>query len=84
MMGRKKSYQLHFVRSEDPVQSETIIKTLAKQAIQGVLKKHGAVAHNLDEVLDKYIGLDPDVRKVDSMPWSAESLWGLNIDGGSI
>ncbi|MED5015959.1 hypothetical protein P9847_01425 [Paenibacillus chibensis] len=75
MRNRKKAYTLHFVRSEDPVQSNAIIKSLAKQAIQKVLDKHGAVAHNLDEVLDKYIGLDPDVRKVDIMPpWSAESL----------
>ncbi|MGN7359960.1 hypothetical protein ACTHPM_21625 [Paenibacillus sp. SAFN-054] len=55
MKNKTKAYTLHFVRSEDTVQSDAIIKSLAKQAIQKVLDKHGAVAYNLDEILDKYI-----------------------------
>jgi hypothetical protein len=32
-----------------------IFKNLARNAINEVLRKHGAVSHNLEEVLDKYI-----------------------------
>lgn len=52
---RRKAYELQFIRVGTEEQSKAIIKRIVKQAVQEVLNKHGAVCHNLDEVLDKYI-----------------------------
>ncbi|WP_211746362.1 hypothetical protein [Paenibacillus sp. Marseille-Q4541] len=55
MESRKKSYSLHFVGCGNPEQVNSVIKGLVKESIQKVLDKHGAIAYNLDEVLDEYI-----------------------------
>ncbi|WP_160045703.1 hypothetical protein [Paenibacillus sp. USDA918EY] len=54
-MKRKLKFNIHYERAGTDEQAAAIIKSIAKRAIQEVLNKHGAVAHNLDEVLDKYI-----------------------------
>ncbi len=50
---KKKAYSLRFVLGED--RSVEITRKLAKREIEKVLAKHGAISHNLDEVLHKYI-----------------------------
>lgn len=50
---KKKRYTLNFILVED--RSVEILRSLAREAINKVLAKHGVVSHNLEEVLDKYI-----------------------------
>lgn len=52
---KKKNYRLNFVRVGTEEQPVTIIKSIVRRTIQKELDKYGAVSHNLDEVLDKYI-----------------------------
>lgn len=57
-MGKKKSVsaiEIEVVYAGTPEQTQSIIRSLLKTTIENVLKKNGAVAYNLDEVLDKYI-----------------------------
>lgn len=55
MSKKQKSYTLNFLEIDDEKQADAIIKSLAKNAIQSQLAKHGAVSYNLDDVLNKYI-----------------------------
>ncbi len=52
---RKNSFSIEYICEGTPEQSDRILRQFAKCIIQKVLDKHGAVAHNLDEVLEKYI-----------------------------
>lgn len=52
---KKKSYTIEYICVGTPEQSDRILRQIAKCTLQKVLKKHGAIAHNLDEVLEKYI-----------------------------
>lgn len=54
-MTRKKQIDIEVIYAGTPEQTGTIIRSLLKNAIEGALKKNGAIAYNLDEVLDKYI-----------------------------
>lgn len=56
---KKKPYTLHFVNVGTPRQSEDIVKHLVRVEIQKVMRQHGVIATNLDEVLDKYITVVP-------------------------
>ncbi|MEK5641924.1 MULTISPECIES: hypothetical protein [Paenibacillus] len=50
---KKKAFTIHYKCIED--RSAEIVKNLVRQELQKVFVKHGVVAYNLDEVLDKYI-----------------------------
>lgn len=60
--GRKgeKAYTINFIPPDKP--DVNILKNLARRIIQKVLDQHGAVCHNLEEVLDKYITLEAKHR----------------------
>ncbi|MNK84431.1 hypothetical protein D3C87_1042790 [compost metagenome] len=62
MKEKKKAYTLHYECVED--RSVEITKSLARNAINKVLKKHGVVAYNLEEVLDKYITKQEQTRDI--------------------
>lgn len=55
MAKKRKSYSLRFVNVGTEEDSASIIRSLAKNEIEKVLAKHGALSYNLDEVLSKYI-----------------------------
>jgi len=52
---KKKSFNLHFIKVGDSNQTAEVVRKLVKERLEMVLAKNGAVAHNLDEVLQKYI-----------------------------
>lgn len=52
---KKKPYTIELIFTGTPEQSDRILRQFAKCVTQKVLDKHSAVAHNLDEVLEKYI-----------------------------
>ncbi|MNP71525.1 hypothetical protein D3C76_1679220 [compost metagenome] len=52
---KKKPYTIKYICTGTPEESDRILRQIAKCTIKKVLDKHGAVAHNLDEVLEKYI-----------------------------
>lgn len=50
-----RSSNIPFVRVGTEEQAVTIVKSIVRRTIQKELDKYGAVSHNLDELLDKYI-----------------------------
>lgn len=52
---KKKPYTIKYICTGTPEESDRILRQFARDVIQKVLDKHGAVAYNLDEVLNKYI-----------------------------
>lgn len=53
MGKKKKSYTIEFYCVED--RSNDIVKQLARSELNKVFTQYGAVCHNLEEVLNKYI-----------------------------
>lgn len=52
---KKKKFSITYERVTTDEQAAEVIKSFVRRAIQKVLDKHGVVAPNLEEVLDKYI-----------------------------
>ncbi|WP_160045718.1 hypothetical protein [Paenibacillus sp. USDA918EY] len=53
--ARNKSFSITFIKICSEEESRERIKRLIKPEVLKVLEMYGAVAPNLDEVLDKYI-----------------------------
>lgn len=60
---KKKSFNINFIPVGD--RSADVLRNLAKREIEKVLAKHGAVSHNLDEVLHKYITVQSEEMRND-------------------
>ncbi|WP_422657376.1 hypothetical protein ACK8P5_16640 [Paenibacillus sp. EC2-1] len=57
-MKKKISINVEFVRIGTDEEAEAAIRSAIKYIMLDCLDKHGTVAHNHDEVLDKYITVE--------------------------
>ncbi|WP_091227728.1 hypothetical protein [Fontibacillus panacisegetis] len=54
-MTRKKEIDIEVIYAGTPEESAAIFRALIKNTIEAVLKRNGAVANNLDNVLDNFV-----------------------------
>jgi hypothetical protein len=56
---KKKQFTIEYIPVGTPEQSATIVRHLAQGAVEKVVKQHGVILPNLDEILGKYITAVP-------------------------